>query len=159
MLPDCSLLFAADMDGQLRLVDNSSNSDGVSGGRLEVFFNGEWGTVCDDSFDENDAYVACRQLGFARSTSFGSVESLGYKPLLFRYWKRATNDSTYYLLYRFQQGQNQQPIFLDDLLCNGRETSLISCPHPGISNEDCSHFEDVGLVCTSATAPPPSKSS
>ena len=75
------------MDGQLRLVDNSGNSDGVSGGRLEVFFNGEWGTVCDDLFDENEADVACRQLGFSRSTSFGGVESLGYDPLWYRYWK------------------------------------------------------------------------
>ena len=69
------------MDGHLRLVDNSGNSNGVSGGRLEVFFNGEWGTVCNDHFDRNDADVACRQLRFLRSTHFGSVGVLGYDPL------------------------------------------------------------------------------
>ena len=69
------------MDGQLRLVNNSGNSDGVSGGRLEVFFNGEWGTVCDDLFDINDADVACRQLGFSRALSFNDVGSLGYDSL------------------------------------------------------------------------------
>ena len=62
-------------------MDSFNNTNGVSGGRLEVFFNGVWGTVCDDEFDVNDADVACRQLGFSRSLNFGSVGSLGYDPL------------------------------------------------------------------------------
>ena len=68
-------------------MDNSGNSDGVSGGRLEVFFNGEWGTVCDDSFEENDADVACRQLGFLRALRFSDVLSLGYDSLQIEYFK------------------------------------------------------------------------
>ena len=47
-------------DGQLRLVDgNQFNS-----GRLEACYHNEWGTVCDQWFDINDARVACRKLGF-----------------------------------------------------------------------------------------------
>ena len=52
-------------EGHLRLVDNYGNtgSTGLSG-RLEVFMNGQWGTVCDNGFDSADASVACQQLGF-----------------------------------------------------------------------------------------------
>lgn len=47
-------------EGQLRIVGDSS-----AHGRLEVFHDGQWGTICDDAFDENDATVACRELGFS----------------------------------------------------------------------------------------------
>ena len=52
------------MTGELRLVDGPTNSSG----RLEVCYNGEWGTVCDDLFYDIEASVACRQLGYEKGS-------------------------------------------------------------------------------------------
>ena len=49
-------------DGDIRLIGGSVPSEG----RVEVCYDNEWGTVCDDSWDDSDAGVACRRAGFSQ---------------------------------------------------------------------------------------------
>ena len=61
------LYSSGQSSGQLRLVArNGQTSPSLTAGRLEVYYNGQWGTVCDDQFGSTAADVACRQLGFDR---------------------------------------------------------------------------------------------
>lgn len=46
-------------------------------GRVEVFYNGEWGTVCDDDFSISAAQVVCRQLGFLDAESWSPSAKFG----------------------------------------------------------------------------------
>ena len=88
---------------------------------MEIYYNGEWGTVCDDGWSYRSAHVVCRQLGFG----------------------------TYGLYYRNAYfGQGKGPILLDNVVCTGSETTLTSCSHLGFKIiRSCSHYEDIGVRC------------
>ena len=92
-------------------------------GRVEVFYNGTWGTVCDDDFDIQDANVICRMMGFP-----GASAALAEA--------------------RFGAGNSNQEIVLDDLWCRGHETSLVSCISRRWGSSNCGHDEDAGVVCS-----------
>ena len=89
-------------------------------GRVEIYHDGMWGTVCDDGWDQDDAEVVCRQLGYPGASGA-------------------------FVFARFGQGTG--PIWLDEVDCIGTETNLTQCRHNGFGNEDCSHFEDAGVRC------------
>ncbi|XP_037627923.1 deleted in malignant brain tumors 1 protein-like [Sebastes umbrosus] len=100
------------------------NSNSSCSGRVEILHLGRWGTVCDDSWNLNDAHVVCRQLGCGKAVAAPP---------------------------RARFGQGTGVIWLDDLRCTGNETSLTDCPHPGLENHNCNHREDAGVICEGNT--------
>jgi hypothetical protein len=92
-------------------------------GRVEVFYREQWGTICDDSWDINDAKVVCHQLGY-------------------KYGVRALQER------QVPIGSGQ--IWLNSVNCNGREQNLTSCSHKGWGNHNCSHLQDAGVECFSS---------
>ena len=69
------LLLHVDYMGELRFVNLTGTFP--SAGRLEIYLNGRWGTICDDGFGVDDAILACNQLGYETYLSYGTVGQLG----------------------------------------------------------------------------------
>ncbi|XP_048474460.1 deleted in malignant brain tumors 1 protein-like [Rhincodon typus] len=90
-------------------------------GRLEIYYNGTWGSVCDDSWDMTDADVVCKQLGCGRALNTTLPASC--EP-------------------------NSGPIWLDEVKYSGKEEFLWKCPSASWNNHDCFHQEDVSIMCS-----------
>ncbi|XP_032118975.1 soluble scavenger receptor cysteine-rich domain-containing protein SSC5D isoform X1 [Sapajus apella] len=103
---------------QLRLVAGPSKCSG----RLEVWHDQRWGTVCDDSWDMRDSAVVCRELGCGGP--------------------RQPDPAAGHF------GWGAGPIWLDDVGCVGTEALLSDCPAAPWGKHNCAHNEDVGVTCT-----------
>ncbi|KAM9764242.1 T-cell differentiation antigen CD6 isoform 5-T5 [Dama dama] len=100
----------------LKLVGGGSPCEG----RVEMLELGQWGSVCDDTWDLEDAHVVCRQLGCGWAVQ--ALPGLHFAP-------------------------GQGHIHRDQVNCSGLETYLWDCPGlPG--NGYCGHKEDAGVVCS-----------
>ena len=99
---------ACESDGSCEEQDTPATRDVPLEGRLEIAYNGEWGTVCDDYWTETDAAVACKRLGHA-----GAVDALVESAA------------------PFGGAAPDVPIWLDDVQCAGDEADddLLNCRH------------------------------
>ena len=101
------------LDSAVRLIDGINKLEG----RVEIQYQGIWGTICDDGWDDIKATIVCKELGFLNGTAtqqalFGS-------------------DTT-------------SPVWLDQVNCTGSESKLSHCIHHGATNTgNCSHSQNV----------------
>lgn len=101
----------------MRLVNGST----AYNGRVEIFANNQWGTVCDNNWGITDASIVCKQLGFP-----AAVGAPGGAPF----------------------GEGKGTILLNNVACDGSEASLFQCPHNGSNVQNvCQHSKDAGAVC------------
>lgn len=103
--------------GMMRLVGGEHQCEG----RVEMYTNSGWGTVCDDAWDLPDAQVVCRQLGCGMALV-------------------AQGDAFF--------GPGVGTILLDNLKCTGFEASLQECSHIPWDVHNCDHSEDAGVTCS-----------
>lgn len=93
-------------------------------GRVEVFYDGVWGTICDEGWDLRDTRVVCHQLGYP-----DAVRSLNHFHVPMGFARPAT-------------------IWLSEVACTGEEQNISSCSHAGWGENSCIHFQDVGVQCS-----------
>ncbi|NXG49270.1 C163A protein, partial [Psilopogon haemacephalus] len=102
---------------QIRAVGGGSSCSG----RVEVWLQGSWGTVCDDSWDRQDAAVACRQLGCGPALAAPGQAAFG---------------------------EGTGPIWLEQVECKGTEPALQDCWDRIGDSGACPHKEDAAVECS-----------
>lgn len=109
--------WSPDRTGTARLVGGPDGSTG----RLEIFTNDVWGSVCDQGWHSADAAVVCRELGYDGVVVYADQGSFG---------------------------SSGGAIAGSNVGCIGTETFLSLCSY-SIDVASCSHSNDVAIVCQS----------
>lgn len=100
----------------VRLVGGANSLEG----RVEIYHNNTWGTVCRNYWNVNAANVLCRQLGYYGTASVA----------------------------RFGPGPDNEPIWLTKVNCTGEENFITECSHNPWGHVYCRHRGDAGVTCS-----------
>jgi len=113
-------------------------------GRLEVWHAGQWGTVCQDGFDDKDAAVVCRTLGWTGGSKLTYAHDYGFIGLL---GPSLIGTERLQLLNLGAVGNG--PVWLTQVDCAGTENNFLDCPRGDTFGElTCRHMSDVFMQCT-----------
>lgn len=100
----------------MRLVDG----DHTCSGRVEVYYDGRWGTVCDSYWGSSDGQVVCREVGCGNGIE-------------------AVRDADF--------GEGSGPVWLNYVGCSGPETTVRNCDSRDWGDNSCQHNSDSGVIC------------
>merc|ERR1719367_330093 len=107
--------FGDSCESGVRLVNGSAKHEG----RVELFYQGNWGTICDDDWNIQDADVVCKMLGYPRA-----IQALPFSAF----------------------GEGTGNIVLDKVNCSSGH-NIFNCGHHEYLKHNCEHLEDAGVVC------------
>ncbi|KXJ08919.1 Neurotrypsin [Exaiptasia diaphana] len=106
----------------LRLLNKTKPDSSLVQGIVQIYYNASWGTICDAGWSWTATNIACKQLGYHSAATFKYL------------------------------GRGPDPIWLDGLKCNGNELLLDQCQHRGWGIHNCTHRQDVGIMCNTLTS-------
>ncbi|GFO24738.1 deleted in malignant brain tumors 1 protein-like, partial [Plakobranchus ocellatus] len=114
------VLCSLDATPRIRLMDRGREKSRA--GRVEILYNGLWGTVCSTPNSQNQALALCRELGFPNGTV------LPRSPKQF--------------------GQGSGPIYVKDVQCSVKDSLFLGCSNAGWNITDgCTHNDDLEVIC------------
>ena len=143
------LVLSGCSDGDVRLINGTTSYEG----RVEICYNGIWGSICDSSWDDWDAAVVCLQMGFQGTSMYAWLYHVAYTCthgwLLF--CTLTIPDAT--ALRGSYFGDGDGLYHLSGISCNGNERTLLQCSRNIISgtSHSCTSGRDVGVKCDGKT--------